>query len=358
MNGYASVVRKEFMHLRRDATTLIIAMMLPMIQLVLFGYAIDFDVRHIPTVVADLDHSAASRAYIQKLQASQYLDIVSSVTSPTEASDQLRSGAARVGVIIPPTFERESSAGGNPQVGVLLDGSDAQVSVRARSAFVEPPSNPVPGSPEARMSVLYNPTGRTANYMIPGLIAVILQIVTVSLTAFSIVREKEQGSLEQLIVTPIGRLALMLGKLTPYAVLATAELLVVVFLGNVVFDVHSRGSLLLLGIMSVPFIVASLGLGLVISTVAQTQGQALQFTMLTVMPSILLSGYVSPRETMPGWLWVISNGVPATHYVAITRGIMVRGASFADLAGPLLALVGLATTLIVVATTRFRKSIA
>ena len=358
MNGFWSVVRKEFMHLRRDRTTLIIAFVLPIIQMIIFGYAINFDVRHIQTAVADLDNSRESRQYLAELHAGEYIDYVANVSSPDIVAQMLKNGSARVGITIPKGFARTMLHGENPQVGVMIDGSDAQVSVRARFAFVSPPSKLPPGVADARINVLFNPDSKTANFMIPGLIAVILQIVTVALTAFSIVREKEMGTLEQLMVTPVGRLALMIGKLVPYAVLAMVELVCVLVLSNLLFGVISRGHMLTLSVMSIPFVVASLALGLLISTVAQTQGQALQFTQLTLLPSILLSGYVSPRETMPGWLYLISTFLPATHYMQITRGIIVRGAGFTDLIPQFLALIAIATVLIVASTTRFKKSIA
>ncbi|HWA83513.1 MAG TPA: ABC transporter permease [Fimbriimonadaceae bacterium] len=357
MNGFLSVLRKEFMHLRRDRTTLVIALLVPLIQMVLFGYAINFDVRHIQAVAVDQDNSRESRDYLQKLQSSQYIDFIASVQTPGRAADMLRTGAARVAVTIPAGFARTIEQGGNPQVGVMIDGSDAQVSLRARFAFVSAPTQLAPGVPQARINVLFNPDSKTVNFMIPGLLVVILQVVTVALTAFSVVREKEQGTLEQLMVTPVGRLALMLGKLVPYAALAMSEFVVVLFVGDVVFGVQPHGSLIALTLLSIPFIVASLALGLLISTIAPTQGQALQFTQLTLMPAILLSGYVSPRETMPGWLYIISTAMPATHFMQATRGVIVRGAGFFDLFPQFLTLCFIATVLIALSTARFRKSV-
>ena len=358
MNGFGSVLKKEFMHLQRDRTTLVIAFILPLLQMMIFGYAINFDVKHIQTVVVDYDNSTESHEYLQDLHAGQYIDYVASVSSPAKAADMLKTGQARVGITIPDGFARIKDAGGNPLVGVMIDGSDAQVSLRARFAFTAPPAKLPPGAPDARINVLFNPSSRTSTFMIPGLIAVILQVVTVALTAFSIVREKEQGTLEQLMVTPVGRLALMLGKLVPYAVLASVELLVVVSISTVIFGISSRGSLITLAFMSVPFVIASLALGLLISTFSSTQGQALQFTQLTLLPSILLSGYVSPRETMPGWMYLLSTLMPATHYMQITRGIIVRGASFTDLLPQFLSLILIATLLIWASTARFRKTIS
>lgn len=358
MRGFGGILRKEFIHLRRDRTTIVIALLLPLVQMLIFGYAINFDVRHIETVVFDQDNSRESRDYLQRLQAGQYLDVIGYVGGPSEAAALLKTGTARVAVIIPAGFARDVVSGKNPQVGVMIDGSDAQVSLRARFAFISPPDRKKPGAPDARINVLFNPDSKTPNFMIPGLIAVILQIVTVALTAFSIVREKEQGTLEQLMVTPVGRLALMLGKLVPYAALAFAELVVILYVSDVVFGIQPHGSLFALAVLSIPFIIASLALGLLISTVSQTQGQALQFAMLTMLPSILLSGYVSPRETMPGPLYLISTILPATHFIQISRGIIVRGAGLMDLMPQLGALLVIGSILIFASTARFRKSIA
>ncbi len=346
------------MHLRRDPTTLRIALVVPLIQMIIFGYAINFDVRHIQTVVVDQDRSRESRQYLDQLRATEYLDFISFAQTADEAAAMLKNGKARVGVTIPHGFGRTEVAGGNPQVGVMIDGSDAQVSVRARFAFISPPTTLPPGTPDARINVLFNPDSKTVNFMIPGLIVIILQVVTVFLTAFSIVREKEQGTLEQLMVTPVGRLSLMIGKLIPYACLAFTELAVVVFVGNVFFGVSSNGSVIILALMAIPFIFASLALGLLISTIAQTQGQALQFSQLMLLPSILLSGYVSPRETMPGWLYILSDAIPATHFMQITRGIIIRGAGFMDLLPQFLTLILMATILVALSTARFRKSIS
>jgi ABC-2 type transport system permease protein len=361
MRGYWAITLKEFMHLRRDRAAIMLALVMPIIQLSIFGFAIDFDVRHIATVVVDYDNSSESREYLQKLQATEYINVVKYVHDPAEALDMVRSNEARVAVVIPANYARTVDGGGHPQVSVMLDGSDSQVSLRARLAFVSlsgVSAGTSPGSADVRVLTLFNPTSRTQTYMIPALIAVILQIITVALTAFSIVKEREQGSLEQLMVTPVGRLGLMLGKLTPYLVLAMVEMGVVVFLGKVIFNVQPQGSLLLLFLCTFPFLFGTLALGLFISTFAKTQAQALQFSQLTLLPSILLSGYIAPRDTMPGFLYVISSCLPATYFINITRGIIVRGATFTDIWPSFAALVIIALVLVLVSARRFRKSMS
>jgi ABC-type multidrug transport system permease subunit len=356
MKGYRYIAAKEFLHLIRDPTTLVIALLIPVIQMTLFGFAIDFDVRHIATVVVDLDHSRESRAYVAGLRNTQYINVIGYVDTPDQAVEALVGGRARIGVIIPPDFARSGDPGDPRTVRVLIDGSDNQVATRARIAFQSGVGAVPAGGIDARVNILFNPNMRTQVFMIPGLIAVILQLVTISLTAFSLVREREQGTLEQLMVSPVGRLALMLGKLTPYSVLALGEMCAVLVIGWLVFDVRVAGSVPLLFLLSIPFIVAALSLGLLISTIAQNQAQALQMTILITLPSILMSGFVFPRETMPGPLYLLSDIIPVTFFLDIIRGIVVRGAGFLDLWPSVMALLIITVILLGAATTRFRKS--
>lgn len=357
MNGYWSVTLKEFLHLRRDPAVLIFALLIPVIQLTLFGFAIDFDVRYIQTVVVDLDRSRESRAYIDSLRNTQYIDVRAYSADVNEAERMLRSGAARVAIIVPPDFSRRGERE-RRSVRVMVDGSDSQVATRAIRAFQPPPDRSRHDFIDTRFDILYNPDMRTAEFIIPGLIGIIMQLVTVSLTSFSLVREKEQGTLEQVMVSPIGRLGLMLGKLTPYACLAFVEMLVVLLIGRYVFDVRVVGSVVFLMALSLPFVLAALAMGLLISTIAQTQGQALQMTMLTLLPSILLSGFMFPRETMPGPIYLLSFIFPVTFFIEALRGVIIRGAGPADLWPSVLALLILMVALIGAATVRFRKSLA
>lgn len=357
LHGFSGIVAKELLHIRRDPTTLVIALLIPMIQLVLFGYALDFDVRHIRTAAVDMSRTRESREFLTRLQNTQYLDIVRALPSPRLAEQALRRNEVRVAVIIPADFARRVGTQHPPTVSVLLDGSDGQVANPARSAFLRAPGS-APSPVDIRFDVLFNPQIRTQVYTIPGLVCVLLQLVTVSLTSFSLVREREHGTLEQLMVSPVGRLGLILGKLVPYSALAMIELVAVFFMGWLIFDVRIAGSFLLLVALAIPFVLAALSLGLFISTVAQNQTQAMQLAMLTTLPAILLSGYISPRETLPGPLYLLSEILPVTHFIQISRGIVVRDTGLADLAPSLVALIIITIVLIAAATTRFRKSIA
>lgn len=355
LQGFWSIAAKEVLHLKRDQTSLIIALLIPVVQLIIFGFAINLDVRYVPAVVVDMDRSSQSRSYISKIQNTHYVSINYYAPTPEAATATLRSGKARVAIIIPPDFARLGVADKNAAVRVLVDGSDSIVANSARLAFTPTGGKTVI---ESRIDVLFNPELRTATFMIPGLIAVILQIVTVSLTASSLVREREQGTLEQLMVSPVGRLGLMLGKLQPYAVLSMFEIIAVLIISRYIFDVRVVGNVWLLLLLSVPFIVAALSMGLLISTIAQNQAQALQMTLLIMLPSILMSGFMFPRETMPGALYLISNILPMTFFLEILRGIIVRGAVLNDLWSSIFALILMATLLLLLSAARFRKSIA
>lgn len=357
MRGFWSVAAKEFLHLRRDPATIVVALLIPVLQLTIFGYAIDFDVRHIRAVAVDLDRSSASASYLAAIQNTQYIQFVRAASDSKAALDLLRRGEVSAGVIVPPGFGREMAAGRKAVARVLVDGSDNTVATRARLAF-QLSAGPPKSAVEPRISVLFNPEMRSSNFMVPGLIGVILQIVTVSLTSFSFVREREHGTLEQLMVSPVGRLGLMLGKLTPYAFLALAEMGAVVLAGWLLFGVHIAGSPLLLFALTVPFILAALSMGLAISTIAQNQAQALQLTLLTMLPSILLSGFVFPRDTMPGPIYVVSFAIPVTFFLDILRGIVLRGAGLSDLWTSVAALLALTVMLVSVSALRFRKSVA
>jgi ABC transporter DrrB family efflux protein len=360
--GYGAILRKELLHLRRDPVTVVFALAIPIFQLVIFGYAIDMDIKHIPTAILDFDQTQESRRFVASLVNTQYARIVAAPRSGEELREVIRSGKAQLGIEIPPGFGRGVSQGTGSQVLALVDGSDSQVAFRAQAvvaqmavahqtAYVEP-------LVDVRQRVLYNPDTRSANFMVPGLIGIILQVVTVALTAFSMVREREQGTLEQLMVSPVGKLGLLLGKLVPYAVLGVAEVTVVILVGRLLFGVPVHGSLILLFLLSIPFLLAALGLGLLISAIARTQGQALQGFLAIMLPSILLSGFVFPRASMPTLIYYLSYLVPVTYYLETLRGVIVRGAGFYELWPWVAALCVLTVVILVLAAARFRKSVA
>jgi len=337
--GVRPVCRKEFTHIVRDPTTLFFACLIPLLQLFLFGYAVDTNVRQIPTVIFDESHTQQSRSLIQSFAASDIFRLTSAVQSEAAMYDTMRSGNARVAIRIPYDYARNLQSGTTASVLVLVDGSDSSVAGIAVDAStgvaLEQSLSRVPGltSPaiEVRPSVLYNPSTRSANFFIPGLIAILMQVMIILLIALSFVRERERGTLDQLKMTPIAPLGLMVGKMIPYGVLAFGELCLILTIMRVIFQVPIHGSVIVLLLMSLPFLLTVLGLGLWISTRAQTQAEAFQLAMSTILPSTFLSGYIFLISTMPVFFRGVSYLIPATYYIQIIRGIVLRGASFADL---------------------------
>lgn len=338
--GLGPVCRKEFTHIVRDPGTLFFALALPLLQLFLFGYAVDTNVRQIPTTVLDESHTQESRRLLEKLAASDVFRLATTVQSDTELYATMRAGKAQVGIKIPYDYARRLQSGTTATVLVLVDGSDSTTAGQAVNASTgvaleESLRMLVSGGAgmaiEMRPSVLYNPSTRSANFFVPGLIAILLQVMIILLIALSLVRERERGTLEQLTMTPVAPLGLMVGKMIPYGVLAFGELCVILTIMRVVFQVPIHGSVFLLLGMSLPFVLTVLGLGLVISTKARTQAEAFQLSMGTVLPSVFLSGYIFMIDNMPQFFRGVSKVIPATYYIQILRGIILRGSGFQDL---------------------------
>ena len=369
--GMFAVLYKESIHVIRDPFTLFLMLIIPGIQLTIFGYAIELDVKDIPTVVYNLDGRPASRDLIDSYINTGYFKSVGTVQSDEALYNTVVRGDAKVAVKIPPDYSDAILLGRPAEVQVLIDGSDSTVAMQALNvsnaialqksfelvASRTGNNGPVPLI-DSRPRMLFNPNMETANFMVPALVGIVMQIVTMFLTAFAIVREKENGTLEQLMVTPVSRLGLMAGKLGPYSVIGATETIIVVALMRFVFGVPIAGNLLLLAGFSLVFLFTALGLGLLISTIAQSQIQAIQLAFVIMLPSVLLSGFVFPQEAMPLPINAIGHMLPVTYFIRILRGIVLRGAGFNELwlDGVWLALIGL--FLIGVSTARFRKTLA
>jgi len=349
----------------RDRGTFIIAMTIPLFQLMLFGF-IDQTVTNVPTVVVDQDQSAASRELMDKMRATRTFKIVHVTQDPRDARTDIASGHARVGVVIPPDYHDKRARDLPSKVLVLIDGSDSTVSAQALAAVnglavqanLEDDArlgNAPPGGLSVQPIILFNPDGRTANYIIPGLIAVIMQIVATILTAVAIVKEREQGTLEQLLVTPLNPLGLMLGKVVPYLVVGFAEMCIILSAMRFAFNVPIRGSLVFLFVMALVYLFALLSLGLFISTVAKTMPQAQQMAQMFMLPSMMLSGYIFPVAGLPPVLYVIGRFLPATHMIEIMRGVVLRDAGPMELLPSVLALVAMCVVLVTLSVRRFRK---
>jgi ABC-2 type transport system permease protein len=351
--------------MRRDRGTLVIALTIPLFQLTLFGF-IDQTVSSVPTVVVDQDGTRQSRELMDQLRATHTFRIAKVTSNPHEARGEITAGRARVGIVIPPDFHDKRVRGSGAKILVLIDGSDSTVSAQALAAVnglvananLEEVARTTGGGAPAMAAqpiVLFNPDGRTANYIIPGLCAILLQIVATVLTAVAIVREREFGTLEQLLVTPIDPLGLMLGKLAPYLFVGLMEMVGVLSAMRWLFDVPIRGNLVFLFAMAIVYLFALLSLGLFISTRAQTQSQAQQMAQFLFLPSIFLSGYIFPAAGLPIVLRTLGRLFPATHMVEIMRGVVLRDAGPRELMPNVLALVAMSTALVWASVRRFKK---
>ena len=380
MNGLLAILLKEFAHIRREPATLFFAFIVPVFQLTIFGYAINTTIEDIRTVVYNLDGRQDSRELVAAFENSQKFEVVEHVYSAADFEHAMASGRAKVGIKIPPDYTESLLHGRQATVQVLIDGSDSQVATTALNsagllglnrslargfAYAEARQAAVARDPSGRLALpidirprlLYNPDLESAHFFVPGLIGIIMQLVTLFLTSFAIVRERELGTLEQLFVTPVGRAGLMLGKLIPYALIGFVETLIVLAVMVYGFGVPIRGDLVLLLMLSVLFLFTALGLGLLISTVASTQLQAIQFAFIIMLPSILLSGFVFPREAMPTPMYLLGFAIPVTYFIEILRGIILRSASIVDLAPHIAGLVICCVITLTLSITRFRKQL-
>lgn len=368
-----SVARKELLQLRRDKPTLAMMAVLPVLQLMLFGYAINTDVRHTPTAVFDQDHSARSRAFVQAMVSTGFYDIAGDVRDYDELSRAIRGGRARVGVVFPAGFSSDIAHGHTAHVQLVVDGSDPQTVASATGTAsslalawgsriaverVARQGMRVP-SPAIELEPLtwYNPDLRTATFIVPGLVGVILTMTMVMLTAMAITRERERGTLEQLIVSPVRPVELVAGKIVPYVLIGYVQMSLVLFVGHAVFSVPIVGSIALLYALAALFIAANLALGLTFSTIAQTQQQAMQMSFFFMLPNILLSGFMFPWESMPKPVQYISQALPLTHFLRIVRGVTLKGATWPELRVEVLWLAGILVWFTAVASARFRKKL-
>jgi ABC-2 type transport system permease protein len=364
MTRLVAIAWKELMQLKRDRPTIMMMAGLPVMQLLLFGYAINTDVRNIPTVVYDQDRSAESRSFVHLLGL---------VRDYGEVELAMRSGRARVAVVIPAEFSRALHAGRGAQVQLVVDGSDPQTVASATNTAVSLATSRsiaimssrllrgASGSFVTPLSVepvtWYNPELRTAIYVVPGLIGVILTLTMILLTSMAIARERERGTLEQLIVSPVRRFELILGKIVPYVGIGYVQMSVILVVGHLAFHVPINGSLGLLYALASVFIAANLALGLLFSTIARTQQQAMQMSFFFLLPNILLSGFMFPFEAMPRPAQWISQLLPLTHFMRIVRGVTLKGGLFGDVSDELFWLLAILLVLVVLAAARFTKKL-
>lgn len=375
INRLLSLIRKEFLQIVRDPRTLGITIAMPAVMLFMLGYAITNDVRNIALAVFDQDQTPASRRLISAYQVADYFKLAYFVSSAEEMRQLIDNNSARAGLIIPPGYGRTLAAGHSAKVAFIIDGSDPTVAGSALSAAVligqslstsimleqfekRGMSNVVVKPPiDVLTQVLYNPAMVSANYMIPALIGQILQFLTSFLTATSIVRERERGTIEQLIVTPLRAWELIVGKLAPYVLISFMDTIEILVVGILLFRIPINGSLILLLFMAALFLITTLGIGLFISTIANTQQEAMLTAMFTILPSIFLSGFFFPLAAMPKWLQIISYIIPLRYFLIIARGIVLKGVGFQALWPETIALTIFAVVVMGAAALRFRKNL-
>jgi drug efflux transport system permease protein len=374
MRRLNALMRKEFTHMRRDPRTLMYIFVMPLMQLFLLGYAANTDVKNVSTAVIDQDHSRASRALLDAYRATGYFLIDHMAQNESEIVDQIDRGEAQVGIIIPPGYARDIDSGGTAEIAVLIDGSDAAIAgsalsaatlvgqshaTKIRSEQVALRTVNAAGSlpVEVRTRVLYNPDLLSSYNMIPGLIGTILQMTTMMLTSLAIVRERERGTIEQLIVTPVRNWELMVAKITPYILVSMINVVIVLLVGTVWFNVPIRGSVPLLFALTGLFIVPNLGLGLLISTFANTQQEAQFATFPIILPSFFLSGFLFPLAALPPLLQLFSRLIPLRYFLVIVRSVIVKGVGFEVLIPQVVALIIFSFVLVGIAILRFRKTL-
>jgi ABC-2 type transport system permease protein len=361
-----SVAYKELLHLLRDPQTLVMALFLPIVQLSILGFAVETNVRDIPTVVLDFARTQESRALIDKFKASGDFKVLAEARSEAEITSWLRQGWARVGIQIPENYSRNLEGGRESQIQVLVDGTISAVAAQALAtsntlALRDSLQRQLGGknlAMESRPRVLFNPDMKSANFFVPGLMIVLCQMIAVTLSANAIVREKEKGTLEQLFMTPVRPAEMILGKLSPYFVLTVVELAVISLMARVVFGVPMNGPFWVMMCVSLPFVLCMLAWGLWVSTKVETRDAAMQTAMASMMPCIFLSGYVFPLDSMPLPFWIMAQCIPTTWMVDAARAVLLRGGGWAELWPAMAVLSAMAVGAVMYTTTIFKKKLA
>lgn len=358
---------KEFVQLRRDRFTLAMMTGIPVIQIALFGYAIQTEVRHLPTVVLDESRSAASRSLVTALENTGNFDVIDAVTDRDAVKRAIERGDAKAALVIPPDFDRDLKRRREATAQVIVDAADplsasAAISAGGQLGAIQSRQLLARGSPrvpsiDVRVRPWYNPGLRSAVYIVPGIIGVILSMTMVIIASIAVVRERERGTLEQLIVTPIGKTALMLGKIVPFMIIGYVQITVILLVGRLLFRVPIVGNIAELYLVALPFIIASLGVGLLVSAAVKTQAQAMQLGFFYLLPNILLSGFMFPREAMPEPAQWIGAALPLTYFLKTLRGILLKGVGVAELWRETAVMVGFSVLLVSLAVRRFHKTI-
>lgn len=370
---FFAIIKKEIIHIKRDKPSLMMGFVAPIIMVLLFGYAVNTDIDHIKTAVLDMDKTEMSRNAVEAFKNSNYFDVVAYVSNMQELQKEIDSNGAKTGIVIKSGFNEGINRNERPELLLVVDGSDPSIARTAYSSgiftaqafssnikverLLKSGTKILQEPIEIKSMVLYNPQLKSANFTIPGLIGLIMQNITVMLIAFALVREKEKGTIEQLIVTPVKPFEMIFGKLIPYTFIGFIDLLIATFFGTWWFKVPIQGSIPLLIILGLGFVICSLAMGILISTVAQNQLQAMQMSILIILPSVLLSGFMFPREAMPLFVRLLGNVFPITYFLVILRGIISKGASLNLMLNDVLILFAEGTILFILSIIRFRKKL-
>jgi ABC-2 type transport system permease protein len=371
LRRFGAILYKEFIQMRRDHVTFAMMIGLPIIQLFLFGFAINADPRNLPTLVEMGDDGPLTRAVISGMQQSGYFDFRGPVAGVAAGEEALRRGEANFVVVIPQNFERDVVRGRSPEILIAADASDPSavggaagalsgiVNVAIRETLEGPLGANAGGPPPFSVVVHreYNPEGKTSTNIVPGLLAIILSMTMVMITAVAIVKESERGTMEMLIATPARPLEVMLGKILPYVMVGYVQAAVFLLAASIVFGVPFEGSWVAFFIGFNLFIVVNLALGFLISTLARSQMQAMQLSFFTILPSILLSGFMFPFAGMPGWAQFLGTGVPATHFLRVVRAVMLKGGDVADVGHEFVALGVILLVISGIAMLRYRQTL-
>lgn len=365
-----AILRKEFIQLRRDRLTFAMLIGIPIMQLVLFGYAINSDPRHLPTAVVALDASPMVRSVVQAMRNTEYFRVVE-VGSEPDAESMIARGEVQFALVLPADFTRRVLRGESPTVVVYADATDPAATGPAVAALLQLPAlalrnelrGPLaqlaPGQAPFRVVVhkRYNPEGLTNYNVVPGLMGVILTMTLVMMTAIGITRERERGTLENLLATPVRPLEVMIGKIVPYVLIGYTQVLLIFAAARVLFDVPMAGNFVLLSAAILVFIIATLGVGFTFSTIARSQMQSMQMTMFYFLPNILLSGFMFPFRGMPEWAQWIGEVLPLTHFLRIVRAVMLKGAGAADILPQLWPMFAFIVVVSLIAMARYKQTL-
>jgi ABC-2 type transport system permease protein len=370
MRRLLAIAWKELAQLRRDRLTLAMILAIPAMQFLLFGYAINTDVRHLPLLVFDQDRSAESRQLVRNLAATSYFEPVGAVASYDDIGRALRSGRARAALVIKPDFSADIASGRGARAQLVVDGTDpltvtsatnaaAGLAATRSIALLVSQASAVGAAAAIPLTIeptiWYNPELRTAVFVVPGLVGVILTLTMVMLTSMGIARERERGTIEALVVSPVRRLELVVGKILPYIGIGYLQMTLVLGLGHVLFGISFSNAIGSLYCVAFLFIAANLAIGLFFSTIAKTQGQAMQMSFFFLLPNILLSGFMFPFEGMPRVIAALAEMLPLTHFLRVIRGLALKGASLGDLGGEIAWLMVAVVVLITISAMRFQK---